>query len=183
MMDTNLMMAAVLAHAGHGDGSFGWGVLHPVTGWDHLLAMVAVGLWAGAIGGRAVWAVPAAFVSAMVGGAVLALAGVAVPGVEQGIAASVFALGLLVALGKGLPAALAVAWVAIFAVFHGAAHGAEMPAGASAAAYIVGFALTTALLHAAGVGAATLATRTATPAAARLAGVAIAAVGAGMWLF
>jgi urease accessory protein len=143
--------APAIAHPGH-DFAFASGLMHPLGGLDHMLAMAAVGAWALQIGGRAVWAVPLAFVAAMVLGAVAGMAGMAVPGVELGIAASVVTLGAVVALGlkPGVPAAAAL--VGLFAVFHGVAHGAEIPAGADALGYVGGFALATLALHAAGIG-------------------------------
>jgi urease accessory protein len=151
--------AAGAAHAHTGlehAFSFGSGFAHPWTGLDHMLAMVAVGLWAGLNGGRALWAWPAAFVGVMLAGGALGMAGVAVPMVEPGILASVIALGLLVLAAARLPVALGAALVAVFAVLHGHAHGAELPSGAAAATYAAGFALATALLHALGLGTAYL---------------------------
>lgn len=150
-----LLLAPVAAHAHTGAGSthgFLPGVEHPLFGLDHLLAMVAIGLWAAQIGGRALWAVPATFVGVMALGGALGMAGVAVPFIEPGILTSVLLLGLLIAFAVRLPLGAALPLVAAFAVFHGAAHGAEMPAGASGLAYASGFLLATAALHAAGIG-------------------------------
>ena len=113
-----------------------------------MLAMVAVGLWAGLNGGRALWAWPVAFVGVMLAGGALGMAGVAVPMVEPGILASVIVLGLLVLTAARLPVALGAALVGVFALLHGHAHGAELPTEAAAATYAAGFALATALLHA-----------------------------------
>ncbi len=132
-------------------GSFLAGVSHPLFGWDHVLVMVSVGIWAAMIGGKALWAVPAAFVGTMSAGFLLAIAGVHLPFVEPVILASVVALGLLVATAVKLPVPLAAALVGAFALFHGHAHGTEM-AGAGALAFGVGFALSTAALHVAGLG-------------------------------
>ena len=132
-------------------GSFLAGVSHPLFGWDHVLVMVSVGIWAAMIGGKALWAVPAAFVGTMSAGFLLALAGVHLPFVEPVILASVVALGLLVATAVRLPVPLAATFVGAFALFHGHAHGTEM-AGAGALAFGVGFALSTAALHVAGLG-------------------------------
>jgi urease accessory protein len=167
-----------LAHTGleHAT-SFSSGFLHPLTGPDHLLAMVAVGLWAGLNGGRAVWAWPVAFVGVMLIGGVLGMTGVALPAVESGILASVVVLGLLVLTAARVPVALGAAMVAIFAVLHGHAHGAELPAAASALSYSTGFALATALLHAAGLGLAVLAVREMSRLLVRGAGGLIAACG------
>jgi len=147
--------AAAHAHTfGAHDAGFVHGFLHPVGGLDHLLAMVAVGLWAAQRGGAALWALPVAFVTAMIGGGLLGMGGIDLPGVELGIVGSVIALGALIALQSRLPLAASVAAVAAFAVFHGHAHGAEMPEAAAPLLYGLGFALATALLHGAGVAAA-----------------------------
>lgn len=167
------------AHTGvapHGHG-FVAGFAHPVFGLDHLAAMVAVGLWAARLGGRALWAVPAAFVTLLAGGAVVGASGLGLPAVEMVITASVVVLGLLAALGLRLPLAPAAALVAAFGVFHGHAHGAEMPALADPLAYGLGFAAATALLHAAGLGLGLMLPRTGAAWAPRLAGAAIAAFG------
>ena len=139
-----------LAHTGHShaDGLIS-GFLHPFMGADHLIAMVAVGLFGAAAMKDKVWAAPATFVAAMVGGAILAWSGVALPHVEGGIALSVLVLGLMCAFALRVPAALALGLTAVFAAFHGYAHGAE--ASGSALAYVAGFSSATALLHAGGV--------------------------------
>ena len=146
-----LLVAAPLAqaHPGHEGHDFTWdfsgGFAHPLSGWDHLLAMIAVGLWAAQLGGRARWLVPSAFVGVMALGAALGHAGLMFPGVEQGIAASVLVLGLLIATAVRLPVAAGMALVGLFAGFHGIAHGAEMPATAGGLSYGAGFILATAL--------------------------------------
>lgn len=132
-------------------GSFMAGVSHPLSGADHMLAMIAVGLWAAQIGGKARWAVPAAFVSLMALGFILALAGAPLPFVEPGILASVIGLGLLVALAVRVPTAISAVIVGVFALFHGHAHGGELGA-ANALTFGLGFVASTILLHAAGVG-------------------------------
>ncbi|MFC2969886.1 HupE/UreJ family protein [Acidimangrovimonas pyrenivorans] len=137
---------APLAH-----GSVAAGLEHPVTGPDHVLAMVAVGLWAAMAGGRALWALPATFVGAMVAGYGLALAGVALPMVEPMILASVILLGGMLAFAARLPLGASVAMIAAFGLAHGAAHGAEV-GGAGQVAFGLGFALATAALHGIGVG-------------------------------
>jgi urease accessory protein len=148
---------AALAHTGLEHAvSFASGFKHPWTGLDHMLAMLAVGLWAGLSGGRALWAWPLAFVGVMLAGGALGIAGVSVPMVEPGILASVIVLGLLVLTAAHLPVVLGVALVAVFALLHGHAHGTELPAHAAAATYAAGFALATALLHGLGLGVATL---------------------------
>lgn len=151
--------APALAHLAPGEhGSFAAGFSHPLFGADHILAMVAVGLWAAQIGGRAMWAVPASFVALMLAGFGLALAGVPLPFVEPAILASVVALGLLVALAVRVPAGVGAAVVGLFALFHGHAHGGEI-GSATALAYGAGFALATTLLHGAGIGLGLLAGR------------------------
>lgn len=147
-----VMSTPAFAHVGHAEhGSLVAGFLHPLSGLDHVLAMVAVGLWAATLGGRALVAVPATFVGVMLLGFVAALAGLPMPFVEPVILASIVVLGLLVAIAQSVPAAAAAAIVGVFAFFHGHAHGAEM-AGDSALSFGAGFALATILLHAAGVG-------------------------------
>ena len=180
---------AALAHTfGAHDAGLVHGFLHPVGGWDHLLAMVAVGLWAAQRGGKALWALPMAFVGAMIGGGLLGLAGIGLPQVELGIVLSVVALGALIALQSRLPLLASAGVVALFAVFHGQAHGAEMPEAAQPLLYGLGFALSTALLHGAGIGAALLLRRLVdggksalalrgTGAAVGLAGMALLALG------
>ena len=152
-----LVPGAALAHPGHGEAAgLAGGLLHPLSGADHVLAMVAVGLLAAAHdrqhGGRALWALPAAFLAMMALGAGLGVAGVAPPFVETGIALSVVAFGLAAGFGLGLPVAALAALVGAFAVLHGLAHGAEMPDTASGLTYGLGFLAATAALHAAGIG-------------------------------
>lgn len=148
-----LFPAIALAHTGHGDAAgFAHGFAHPIYGVDHVLAMIVVGLFAGQLGGRALWLVPAAFVGVMVLGGALGIAGVTVPAVEFGIALSVVVLGAAVAFRLKAPVVLAMLLVGVFAVFHGYAHGTEMPETAAGVAYGVGFMLATALLHGAGIG-------------------------------
>jgi urease accessory protein len=146
------LAAPALAHPGPG-GGLGAGLAHPFGGLDHVLAMVAVGLWAAQLGGRALWLVPAGFVAAMLAGAALGWAGVGVIPAEAGILASVLLLGLLVAFAVRLPLALGLVVVGAFALCHGHAHGAELPAGADTLGFAAGFAAATALLHALGIAA------------------------------
>ncbi|QCO05202.1 HupE/UreJ family protein [Azospirillum argentinense] len=151
------LLAATLAlpaaaHTGHaGDAMFVQGLLHPLTGIDHLLTMLAVGVWAAQNGGRAIWLLPTAFIAMLSGGAVLGMAGIEFPAVEAGIAASVAVLGLLVLLNKRVPAAAAAVLVGAFAVLHGHAHGTEMPQTADPFLYGLGFVLSTAMLHGTGI--------------------------------
>ncbi len=171
-----LAATPALAHTGHGDTeAFTSGLAHPLFGLDHLLAMVAVGLWAGLIGGSALWAWPAAFVGVMAVGGALGMAGVALPGVEPLIVGSVIAIGLLTALAARPAVALGAAVCGVFALAHGHAHGTEMPAAASAAGYALGFVISTAFLH--GVGIAIARVGEARPLAVRAAGGAVACLG------
>ena len=148
----SLFAGSASAHTGgHGITGFVGGLVHPLTGLDHLLAMFAVGLWAAQQGGRALWSVPAAFVGAMGIGAMLGWAGWIMPEVESGTAFSVMALGLLIATRRNVSIPAGMALVALFALFHGLAHGLEMPQTASPAIYALGFVLTTVALHGAGI--------------------------------
>jgi urease accessory protein len=146
-----LAPAAAFAHPGHGTGLIA-GIAHPLTGMDHLLAMIAVGLWAAQQQGAARWALPCTFVGTMLIGGVLGFEGLQLPALESGIAASVLALGLAVALAVRPPLVLAVTTTALFALFHGVAHGLELPEMSSPWTYAVGFVAATAVLHAAGYG-------------------------------
>jgi urease accessory protein len=147
-----VLPVTAFAHTGLGDTSgFAHGMAHPVSGLDHVLAMIAVGVFAYQLGGRALWLVPGTFVFLMAGGGALGMAGISVPYVETGIALSVIVLGAIIALGVRAPVAIAMAIVGVFAIFHGHAHGAEMPADASGAAFAAGFMLATALLHGTGL--------------------------------
>jgi urease accessory protein len=143
------------AHTGIGStASFAAGVSHPLGGLDHVAVMVTVGLWAALKGGRALWAWPAAFVGVMLVGGALGMTGLALPLVEPAILASVIALGLMVALATDLPVWLGATMIGAFALFHGYAHGAEVPENTGGFEYIAGFALATAVLHLTGIGAA-----------------------------
>jgi urease accessory protein len=139
------------AHPGHGPADLVTGFLHPLTGWDHLLAMVAVGLWAAQLGRRALWALPSTFVGAMAVGAAVGIAGYAPWGVERWILASVFALGLLVACAARLPLRYGLGVAGLAGFFHGVAHGSEMPFQADSIRFLAGMVIATALLHALGV--------------------------------
>jgi urease accessory protein len=147
-----LMPAVASAHVGAGGTSgLAHGFWHPLGGLDHMLAMVAVGMFAANLGGRALWAVPLTFVAMMAAGGALGIQAVELPFVEAGIALSVVVLGLVVALRLQWPVAAAMALVGGFAIFHGYAHGSEMAPGSSGAAYAAGFMAATALLHLAGI--------------------------------
>ncbi|MDG4718035.1 MULTISPECIES: HupE/UreJ family protein [Thalassospira] len=176
-----LAATPALAHTGVGSASgFMAGFGHPIGGLDHLLAMIAVGVLASQQGGKSVWLLPLSFVGMMVVGGILGATGVALPFVEIGIVGSVIVLGAVIALGKHMPTAAAMALVGVFAVFHGHAHGTEMPVNAVGIEYGVGFAVATAALHAIGLGLGlsvkALAEKIA-PTAVRASGGAIAAAG------
>lgn len=183
-----LPWAAVLclptvAHAhvglGHTHGLLA-GAGHPLTGLDHLCAMIAVGLWAAQRGGRSLWLVPATFVSIMGLGAVLGVFGVGMPWVEPGVAASVLVLGILIASAARLPLVASAGIVGVFALLHGHAHGTEMAPTESGLLYGIGFVVVTALLHAFGIGLGCLAGKCGRVRLVRYAGGAIAACG--VWL-
>jgi urease accessory protein len=141
-----------LAHTGtHPISGFAAGFLHPVGGLDHMLAMVGVGLFAAILGRSALVALPASFVLMMMAGGVMGMVGLNVPAVELAVAASVVAMGAVVALGWSWSVSAAAVLVGFFALFHGYAHGAEIPSEAAALPYGMGFALTSAALHAIGI--------------------------------
>jgi len=139
------------AHTGSGSGGFVGGFLHPVFGPDHVVAMVAVGLWGAFLGPPAIWLLPIVFPLVMAGGGVLGILGVPLPGVEIGIAISAVVLGLMVALAARPPLWVAAVLVGGFAIFHGHAHGGELPPGTDAVAFSVGFVVATGLLHLTGI--------------------------------
>ncbi len=173
------MAGAAEAHTGVGQtAGFYYGFVHPVGGFDHVLAMVAVGLFAAALGGRALWFVPASFVTMMAVGGAVGFSGAELPFVETGIALSLVVLGLAVALRRNVPVLAASALVGFFAVFHGFAHGDEMPVETSAATYALGFMLATALLHGVGIALGLGLGRFAT--VGRIGGAGIALAGAGI---
>lgn len=174
-----LFAGTASAHTGHHlVAGFTTGLTHPLTGLDHLLAMIAIGLWAAQQGGRALWAVPATFVSAMTLGGGLAWAGLSLPQAETGIAASVLVLGLLVATQRRWTVTAGMAIAAGFAIFHGYAHGLEMPQAASPVLYALGFVMATVLLHGVGIAGSLLGHRV-----LRVAGAGIAATGAVLLIF
>ena len=149
-----LLLAALpaLAHVQEGQAAgFLTGLAHPVSGLDHVLAMVAVGLWGAQLGVPAIWLLPVTFPLVMAFGGFLGLVGIPLPGVETGVALSALALGLAVATSWRPPLAIAALMVAAFAVFHGHAHGTELPAGQSGLTYSIGFVMATGLLHLAGI--------------------------------
>jgi len=147
-----LAPSVAFAHPGHGEGgSLLAGFIHPFSGIDHLLAMTAVGLFAAHLGGRALWAVPATFVAMMALGGVFGAAGVSLPFAETAIALSVLVFGFVIFSGMTPPVLAAMALVGIFAIFHGHAHGTEMPVGGSGVVYGIGFMVATTLLHGFGI--------------------------------
>jgi urease accessory protein len=142
-----------LAHIGQGDigGGFLAGVAHPVLGPDHVVAMVAVGMWGAQLGAPAIWVLPVTFPLVMALGGVLGAAGVPVPGIEIGIAVSAIVLGAMVLLAARPPLWIAGVLISVFAVFHGHAHGAELPQSVNVISYSVGFVVATGALHAFGI--------------------------------
>ena len=173
--------APAFAHVGHGaTESLAAGIAHPLSGLDHITVMVAVGLWAALKGGKALWAWPAAFVGVMLIGGVLGMALVGLPFVEPTILASVVALGLMVALAIDLPIAVGAAIIGAFALFHGYAHGMEAGESLGGFSYMAGFAISTAALHAAGIGFALFAARNSMRPLVRVAGAVCVVIGAGL---
>ncbi len=179
-----LVPGVALAHPGHfGDAGFGAGFMHPLSGLDHLLAMLAVGLLAAQLDGRALWTVPSTFVAVMALGGLAGAAGLSLPFVEAAIALSVLVFGLAIVARITLPALPAMALVGAFALFHGYAHGMEMPPAASGLAFGLGFMLATAALHGCGIALGVSfgrIERSATPRAVRICGALIAAAGLGL---
>jgi urease accessory protein len=182
------MAGAAEAHTGFAGTGFAAGLAHPFVGLDHLLVMVAVGLWAVQIADRsgrnaALWAVPGAFIVMMAAGAAAAIAGIEMPRGELGILGSLVVLGALVALAPRLPIWAGMALAGLFAVFHGHAHGLELPEAASAGLYAAGFVIATALLHGTGIALALILGRTnAAPALMRASGAAVAVAGVVLYL-
>jgi urease accessory protein len=158
-------------------GGFLSGFEHPIRGVDHLLAMLAVGIWGAQLGGRSIWTLPVVFPLIMALGGLAGIAGLPLPEVETGIALSLLVLGLVIAAALRPFEGAAIVIVGIFALFHGYAHGAELPSAADPAAYSAGFVIATGLIHVAGIGIGLLAGRVAGGWLARGAGGAIAAGG------
>ena len=185
-----LMLVAVLlfpesasAHIRGGEATgFTSGFAHPISGWDHILAMVAVGLWGAQLGRPAVWLLPITFPMVMAFGGMLGLMGVKLPGIEYGIALSAIALGFAVFSEAKPRLWIAAVIVGIFAVFHGHAHGTELPPGANGILYSIGFVIATGTLHAIGIAIGTVHRWSAGRIALRVAGAAVAIAGAGfLW--
>jgi urease accessory protein len=155
LVATALLLSPLAAQAHTGFYQMTGGLLagaeHPLTGADHILAMVAVGLWAVQLGGQALWLLPAVFVTSMIGGGVAGSYGLSLPGSEQLIALSIFLLGAAIFSKFRLQLWPIAGLVGLFAVAHGFAHGVEMPHSANVASYVLGFTLVTAVLHGAGV--------------------------------
>ncbi|MBI3770732.1 MAG: HupE/UreJ family protein [Deltaproteobacteria bacterium] len=180
-----IVLLPSLAHAHVGIGlTSGWahGFAHPISGLDHVCAMVAIGLLAAERGERAVWVVPLTFLTSMAFGALLGMTAVSVPFVEQGVVMSVLVLGVLVAAAVRLPLVADVVIVMLFAVCHGHVHGTEMTTTALGVAYGAGFLAGTALLHAVGIGIALLPRKIGEVRAARFAGAVIAVCGVYLYL-
>ena len=169
--------APACAHTGSMTGGFVGGFAHPLFGPDHVVAMVAVGLWGAFLGAPAIWVLPIVFPLVMAVGGVIGILGVPLPGVETGIALSAIVLGMMVALAAKPPLAIAAVLVGAFAIFHGYAHGAELPPGTDAVAYSVGFVVATGLLHLTGIAFGLLARWPAGRITVRAAGGAIALAG------
>ena len=173
-----LAPASARAHVTGGEASgFLAGLKHPVSGLDHILAMISVGIWGAQLGPPAVWLLPVTFPMMMAVGGFLGLAGIPLPGVEIGIALSAILLGLAVAREARPGLAAAAALVGLFAIFHGHAHGTELPPGQDAVLYSVGFVVATGCLHAAGIAIGLVHRWTAGRAALRVAGAAVALAG------
>jgi urease accessory protein len=173
----------VLAHAQGGEAAgLLSGLRHPVSGLDHILAMVAVGLWGAQLGPPAVWLLPVTFPMVMAFGGMLGLMGLALPGIEIGIAVSAILLGVMVGWEARPRLWVAAVIVGFFAIFHGHAHGAELPAGADAVLYSIGFVVATGCLHAAGIALGLIHRWAVGKVALRVAGVAVALAGVGfLW--
>jgi urease accessory protein len=176
-LPTLLIALPALAHTGEGSGGFAAGLAHPVLGADHVVAMVAVGLWGAFLGSPALWMLPILFPLVMAGGGVLGILGLPLPAVETGIALSAIVLGLMVMLAARPPLWTAALLVGTFAIFHGHAHGRELPDGANAVAFSTGFVVATGLLHLTGIAFGALTRWPAGSIAVRGAGGVIALVG------
>jgi urease accessory protein len=175
---TVLAPEAGLAHTGEGVvGGFLSGFTHPILGFDHVVAMIAVGLWGAFLGQPAIWLLPVVFPVVMAFGGLAGVLGVPIPGVEAGIALSAVALGAMVALALRPPLWVAAILVGAFAIFHGHAHGTELPEAASPLAYGVGFVIATGLLHLSGIALGLLSRWPAGLGAVRVGGALIACAG------
>jgi urease accessory protein len=174
LLPTTAMAHPALYQHTHG---FLEGVQHPLTGLDHLLAMIAVGLWASQKGGQAMWLWPTSFLAAMIAGGALGMMGLALPAIEPAIAASLLILGLMIAVAATVPVWAGMAMIALFGLFHGNAHGLEAPVNAGGFLYAAGFVLSTASLHALGLGIGLMARRGRAQSLVRTGAAAIALTG------
>jgi urease accessory protein len=166
------------AHTSEGiSGGFLSGLLHPILGYDHLVAMVAVGLWGAFLGAPAIWLLPVVFPTVMAVGGAMGIVGIPLPAIEMLVAGSAVVLGVCVALALRAPLWMAALLVGAFAVFHGHAHGTELPQAADPLAYALGFVIATGFLHVSGIGLGLLSRFRAGEYAVRALGVAIAVVG------
>jgi urease accessory protein len=150
-----IMAVPIVAHTGVENlppSSFAHGIAHPISGLDHVVAMLAVGIWAARAGGRMIWALPLTFVVSMALAGLVGMQGFPFPLLESGIMASIFVLGFAIAMSRSLPAAGAILLTALFACFHGYAHGMELEGGMASLPYTAGFTLMTAVIHVAGIG-------------------------------
>lgn len=173
-----LLPSLAFAHVGIGEtGGFLHGIVHPFGGLDHLCAMLAVGLWAAQHGGHAIWAVPLSFLGVMALAGAFGMLGVQIPFVETGVVISVLLLGVLIATSVQLPLAASIFIGGLFAIFHGHAHGAQMPTALSGFSYGAGFLVATAVLHACGISFGIALQKIASPTFVRFAGMAIALSG------
>ena len=172
-----LLATPAWTHTGSSAGGFVGGFAHPLFGPDHVVAMVAVGLWGAFLGAPAIWLLPIVFPLVMAFGGVIGILGIPLPGVETAIALSAVVLGTMVALAARPPLWVAAVLVSAFAIFHGHAHGVELPPGADIVAYSVGFVVATGLLHLTGIAVGLLARWPAGRIAVRTAGGAIALAG------
>jgi urease accessory protein len=173
-----LVATEAFAHAQVGAASgFGTGFMHPITGLDHVLAMVAVGLWGAQLGPPALWLLPVTFPIVMACGGLLGLLGVPLPGVEIGIAASAILLGLAVMTERRPPLIVAAMLVGFFAIFHGHAHGTELPPGENGLLYSLGFVVATGCLHLLGIAIGTIHRWRSGQVALRIAGAGVSLAG------
>lgn len=177
LIATLLFAAPALAHTGGELGGLASGFLHPITGLDHVVAMIAVGLWGGILGGSLLWQLPVMFPLVMALAGAAGAAGVPLPGVETGIALSGIVLGIMVATFARAPRWVALTLVGLFAVFHGHAHGAELPEAVNPLVYAIGFVVATGLLHLVGIAVGMLSQWPSGKIVVRAAGAAIALTG------
>lgn len=178
MLATLAAPSIAWAHIHPGEaGGFLSGVYHPISGWDHILAMVAVGLWGAQLGAPALWLLPVAFPMVMALGAMMGLLGIPLPGVEIGIALSAIVLGAMVLSEARPPMWVAAGIVGFFAIFHGHAHGVELPAGQNGLLYSAGFVMATGCLHGVGIAIGVIHRWAAGRVILRIAGATVAAAG------